>query len=94
MNQLIQRTTRTVTVTPEGSTAHMTALLAGLGLSQTFRFAAQPHIEAGLLVTLLKGCTRPRHPLHVLYPPNRHLNAKLRVFVDWVAEVFSRAHRI
>jgi LysR family transcriptional regulator, regulator for bpeEF and oprC len=46
------------------------------------------------LVTLLKGWTRPRHPLHVLYPPNRHLNAKLRVFVDWVAEVFSRANRI
>jgi LysR family transcriptional regulator for bpeEF and oprC len=75
------------------STAHMTALLAGLGLSQTFHFAAQPHIEAGRLVTLLKGWTRPRHPLHILYPPNRHLNAKLRVFVDWIAEVFSRANR-
>jgi LysR family transcriptional regulator, regulator for bpeEF and oprC len=26
----------------------------------------------------------------VVYPQNRHLNAKLRVFVDWVAEVFAR----
>jgi len=28
-------------------------------------------------------------PLHVVYPPNRHLSAKLRVFVDWVAELFA-----
>jgi len=23
--------------------------------------------------------------MHVVYPPNRHLSNKLRVFVDWVA---------
>jgi DNA-binding transcriptional LysR family regulator len=71
------------------STAHMTSLLAGLGISQTFRFAAQPLIDHGSLITLLEDWSRPPHPLHVLYPPNRHLNAKLRVFVDWVAEVFA-----
>jgi len=27
-------------------------------------------------------------PIHVLYPPNRHLSAKVRVFVDWVAALF------
>jgi DNA-binding transcriptional LysR family regulator len=32
---------------------------------------------------------RPRQPLHVLYPSNRHLSAKTRLFVDWVAEVFA-----
>jgi hypothetical protein len=26
--------------------------------------------------------------MHLLYPPNRHLQAKLRMFVDWVVEVF------
>jgi hypothetical protein len=26
--------------------------------------------------------------MHLLYPPNRHLQTKLRVFVDWVVEVF------
>jgi LysR family transcriptional regulator for bpeEF and oprC len=24
----------------------------------------------------------------VVYPPNRHLSAKVRVFVGWVAELF------
>jgi DNA-binding transcriptional LysR family regulator len=74
-----------------GSTAHMTGLLAGLGIGQTFRFAAQPHIDRGRLIPVLEDWTRPQHPLHVVYPPNRHLNAKLRVFVDWVADVFARA---
>ena len=30
-------------------------------------------------------------PLHVVYPPNRHLSNKLRVFVDWMAELFARS---
>lgn len=72
------------------STAHLTALLTGLGISQTFSFMVKPHIRSGGLVPLLKDWTRSRHPLQVVYPPNRHLNAKLRVFIDWVAEVFGK----
>ena len=29
-------------------------------------------------------------PLHVVYPPNRHLSNKVRVFVDWIADLFAR----
>jgi LysR family transcriptional regulator for bpeEF and oprC len=72
------------------STAHMTALLTGLGISQTFAFMAQPYIDRGVLVPVLTEWKRSRHPLQVVYPSNRHLNARLRVFVDWVAEVFAR----
>jgi LysR family transcriptional regulator for bpeEF and oprC len=68
----------------------MTSLLAGLGMSQTFRFAAAPHLEGESLVALLEEWSRPPHPLHVLYPPNRRLNAKLRVFIDWVSNVFTK----
>lgn len=28
-------------------------------------------------------------PLHVVYPQNRHLSAKVRVFVEWIAELFA-----
>jgi DNA-binding transcriptional LysR family regulator len=69
-------------------TAHLTAIKAGLGIGQTFGVMAQPFIEDGSLIPLLTDWTRPLHPLHVVYPPNRHLNAKLRIFVDWVSEVF------
>ena len=33
-------------------------------------------------------------PIHVVYPPNRHLSAKLRVFVDWAADLFARSDLI
>jgi len=71
------------------STAHVTGLLAGLGIGQTFKYIAEPHFKTGALQPLLKNWKRPRHPIHVMYPPNRHLNAKVRVFVDWVIEIFS-----
>jgi DNA-binding transcriptional LysR family regulator len=71
------------------STAHLTVLLAGLGIGQTFRFMAAPHLKSGALRAVLKEWSRPRHPLHLVYPGSRHLNAKLRVFVDWAVEVFA-----
>ncbi|PXW25737.1 LysR family transcriptional regulator [Paraburkholderia caballeronis] len=72
------------------STARLTALLAGLGVSQTYEFLARPHIERGALVPLLREWTRPRHPVHLLYPSNRHVPEKLKVFADWAAGIFSQ----
>lgn len=72
------------------STAHVTALLAGLGIGQTFRVIVQPLIDAGALVPVLESWTDLRKPQYVVYPQNRHLSARLRVFVDWVAEVFAK----
>ena len=80
---------RTMVIVNE-STAHMTGLVAGLGVGQTFEYLARPHFKTGALRQLLKSWGRPRHPVHVMYPPNRHLNAKVRVFVDWAIEVFAR----
>jgi LysR family transcriptional regulator for bpeEF and oprC len=76
------------------STAHINCLLAGLGIGQTFRFVARSHIDSGRLVAVLEDWTRPNYPLHVMYPPNRHLNAKLRVFVDWIAQLFGEIDRV
>jgi DNA-binding transcriptional LysR family regulator len=44
-----------VMVSVNESTAHRNSLLAGLGISQTFRFAVQAHIENGTLVPILEG---------------------------------------
>ncbi|WP_332777210.1 LysR family transcriptional regulator [Polaromonas sp.] len=72
------------------SNAHITAVLAGLGLSQTVTFTAAPYLASGELVQILADWTRPPLPVYVVYPPNRHLSAKVRAFVDWAAELFSR----
>jgi DNA-binding transcriptional LysR family regulator len=85
-----------IEVQPEGdaavneSTAHVTALVAGLGIGQAFRFAVQPHLDSGELVDVLPGWEQPRFPLYVMYPQTRHMNAKVRVFVDWAVEVFAQ----
>jgi len=71
------------------SNAHIAAGVAGLGLIQTLEFMARPYIERGELVSVLGDWQPEPQPVYLAYPPNRHLSAKLRVFVDWTAEVFA-----
>ena len=70
--------------------AHTHAVLAGLGVSQMVTFLAQPLLDSGALVQVLPAWTREPIPIYVVYPPNRHLSAKVRAFVDWTAELFAR----
>jgi len=72
------------------SNAHTAALLAGLGVSQAARFVVTPYLASGQLVEVLPEWFRPTVPIHVVYPPNRHLSAKVRAFVDWAADLFAR----
>ncbi len=72
------------------SNALTAAVLAGLGVSMMAAFTAEPLVKSGELVRVLEDWTCPVIPLYVVYPPNRHLSAKVRSFVEWVAELFSR----
>ncbi|HZN47572.1 MAG TPA: LysR substrate-binding domain-containing protein [Ramlibacter sp.] len=72
------------------SNANMAAVRAGLGLSQAARFAVAPYLASGELVQVLADWTHPPIPIHVVYPPNRHLSARVRAFVEWTAELFAR----
>ena len=68
----------------------MAAVLAGLGVSQVGSFGAEPAPASGELVQVLPDWSHPPMPVHVVYPPNRHLSAKVRAFVDWAAELFAQ----
>jgi LysR family transcriptional regulator for bpeEF and oprC len=70
--------------------AYVAAGLAGLGVMQAPSFMVHDHLKTGALLPVLPGWTSEPAPLHVVYPPNRHLSNKLRVFVDWVADLFAR----
>ncbi len=72
------------------SNAGVTAALAGLGVLHAPTFLVQHHISSGALKTLFAGWCTEVLPIHVVYPPNRHLSNKVRVFVDWVAELFAK----
>lgn len=76
------------------SNANLAAALAGLGIVETATFIAAPHFASGALAPLLLDWCGDTLPIHVVYPPNRHLSAKLRVFVDWVADLFARSDLI
>ena len=70
------------------SNAHMAAGLAGLGIIQTFAYAAAPALRDGTLVEILQKWRPPAYPFHVVYPQNRHVTQRLRVFIDWLVGVF------
>lgn len=71
------------------SNAYMTATLSGMGIAQTAAFVICPYLQSGELELLLEDWTIDPLPLHVVYPQNRHLSAKVRVFVEWISELFA-----
>lgn len=70
------------------SNAHLASGLAGLGIIQTFRYATRQALKDGALVEILKKWRPPPYPFHVVYPHNRHVTQRLRVFIDWLVQEF------
>ena len=73
------------------SQTYLAAALAGYGIIQVPYFMVRGHLESGAMRPVLPEWRVPPLPLHVVYPPNRHLSTRLRVFVDWIAGVFAAA---
>lgn len=48
-----------------------------------------PHIDTDALVPVLTHWSSAPNPLSVVYMPNRHLSTRVRVFVDWLVELFA-----
>lgn len=71
--------------------ALLAAGLAGLGIVHLPAFLARPQIDAGLLQPLLEEWQAKAVPISIVYAPNRHLSTRVRVFVDWLIELF-RSH--
>ncbi|MET0963652.1 MAG: LysR family transcriptional regulator [Noviherbaspirillum sp.] len=74
------------------STAYITAGLAGLGMMQMPSYTVDAYLKSGALELLLEDWHSAPLPVNVVYPQNRHLSAKVRVFVEWVADLFM-SHR-
>jgi DNA-binding transcriptional LysR family regulator len=72
--------------------ACVAAGIAGLGIIQAPTYAVHAALAEGKLVPLLEEWRTGSIPVYVIYPPNRYLSAKVRVFIDWVVELFER-HR-
>ena len=70
------------------SNAHLAACLAGLGIVQTFGYAAASALRTGALVEVLAPWRPAPYPFHVVYPQARHVTHRLRLFIDWLLEDF------
>lgn len=69
--------------------AYLAAGVAGLGMLWLPHYLAAPHLAKGELVPLFEDWTIAPMPLYLAFPPNRHVGARLRVFIDWVVELMA-----
>ncbi len=76
------------------SNAYMAAGLQGLGIMQMASYQVEPMLASGQMELVLQDWTSIPLPINIVYPQNRHLSAKLRVFVEWTAELFSNHPRL
>lgn len=67
--------------------AYLAAGLAGLGVLWLPDYMSRSHVAAGELVPLFEDWTLETMPMSIAFPPNRHVSAKLRVFIDWIVEL-------
>lgn len=58
----------------------------GIGISILPDFIANEDIQNGSLVEVLQDWTPGHRAIWALYPHNRHLSAKVRLFIDFLAE--------
>ncbi len=73
------------------SRTFVTAATRGLGIAQLPRFMIRNELESGELIQVLPEWNREPLGLYIVYPPNRHLSNKVRVFVDWMVKLLTDA---
>lgn len=78
-------------VTVTGPAINSAAGLAGLGLIQLPRYKVHDLLRQDILCEVLPALPPPSMPVWVLYPESRFLLQRVRVFVDWLTEVFGAA---
>ena len=76
-----------------GAEAYSAAARLGLGLIQAPRYNLEADLDRGTLVEVLPDHPPAPSPVSVLYPRNRQLSPRVRVFIDWLVEVFAEAGR-
>ena len=73
-----------------GPESYLATARLGLGLFQVPRFHAEDDLARGTLVQVLAGYPPPAVPVSLLYPRNRQLAPRVRVFIDYVMRAFGR----
>ncbi|MFC0155996.1 LysR substrate-binding domain-containing protein [Xanthomonas dyei] len=76
-------------VAADDGNAYLAAGLAGMGVLWLPVYMAAAHVASGELVPVFEDWQLEPMPLSIAFAPNRHVSAKLRVFIDWVIELMA-----
>jgi len=74
-------------VVVNNSDAYNAACLAGLGLIQAPEIGVREHLAQGVFVEVLPQYRPEPMSLSLLYAHRRNLSKRVRVFMEWVAEI-------
>ncbi|MRG54536.1 LysR family transcriptional regulator [Phyllobacterium sp. SYP-B3895] len=78
-------------VSVTGADIYAASAIASLGLIQVPRYRIANELAEGSLRVILPGSPPPPMIVSVLYPQNRQLSSRVRVFADWLTEIFAGA---
>ncbi|WP_410012326.1 LysR family transcriptional regulator [Sodalis sp. C49] len=83
--------TRTLqaTVSVTGAESLVAAARLGMGIIQVPRYHVAGDLASGALLSLLADYPAAPIPVAVLYPHNRQLAPRVRVFIDWLGQEFT-----
>jgi len=86
----VQTAVLPATLSVTGPESYIAAVRLGLGLNQMPLFHPETDVKNGTLVPVLTDYPPPPAPVSLLYPPNRQLSPRVRLFLDWAAAEFAK----
>lgn len=90
VNGVVQEVAIPTAISVFGAEIYTASALAGIGIIQVPGYRIAKELQQDILRELLPDNPPPSMPVSVLYPQNRHLSPRVRVFVEWLREIFNR----
>lgn len=70
------------------------ACMTGSGICPGSPFAVESWVRAGKLVPVLPHWSFPARPIHIIYPSNKQLSVRVRVFVEWALKLMQGSQNV
>jgi DNA-binding transcriptional LysR family regulator len=84
----VSATNLAAVVSVSGADLYTGAAVAGLGMVQVPRYRVAEELKTGRLKVILQDFPPPLMPVSVLYPQSRQLSSRVRVFAQWLRDIF------
>lgn len=90
-NMKVQNMKLPAVLSVSGAESFVAAARLALGIIQVPRYHIESDLRAGTLIDILPEYAPPPIPVSFLYPRNRQLSPRVRIFSDWLSQVFLKA---